>query len=76
MQPRTPYRRRSEVRQLATRSIKSAAAPGAGRKGGWLIKTAAVLAVLAGTALGVGAIASRRLFSQLPGYNQRTGADR
>jgi len=45
-------------------------------KGSWLIPTAAVVTVLAGAVVGIGAIASRRLFSQLPGYSDQAGDDR
>jgi hypothetical protein len=43
--------------------------------GSWLIPAAAVATVLAGAAVGIGAVASRRLFSQLPGYGRQSGDD-
>jgi hypothetical protein len=52
------------------------AAPSATRKiRGWLIPAVAVATVLGGAAVGIGAVASRRLFSQLPGYGGQSGDD-
>jgi hypothetical protein len=56
--------------------LAGSAGPSTGRKiSRWLIPAAAVATVLAGTAVGIGAVASRRLFSQLPGYARQSGDD-